>query len=167
MDHSLSSYKITGQRVHPEDASKLLSGSEIFGPLFLECRNYFRVPRTCKGMTCAFSLKHQKGIWRYGIVYRVLTDFQVMELFSWKGPLSEQKENQQDMDKKVLYPAFYFHEISKLIQEDKTSSDIEWNRHFSRLTIDMDNFYDFRFVNQVRGAMPKHWSVMKCDLTNP
>jgi len=60
---SFCSQEVDRERIKPEEANQRLFGSEVSGPLFVECRNYFRVARSNKGMICAFVLKGEPEVW--------------------------------------------------------------------------------------------------------
>ena len=40
--------------ITPAEANKKLPNSQMSGPLFVECRNYFENPNSCQGMVCAY-----------------------------------------------------------------------------------------------------------------
>ena len=161
-DKLLNCHLVQGERVPPERANELLPGSENSGPLFLECRNYFEIPKTCKGMICAYTLMSDPETWKYGIINRATAQDQFMHVYTWKGTLTNGGSRPGT---KELYPTFYFLKMADLIEiKDK---DIEWNRHFTRTSIDMDQFEDFRYINQVRGLFPQHWIDLHCNHINP
>ena len=54
------------QRISPKSSDRMLPGSNISCPLFLECRNFFNIPQQYKGMLCAYQLDYPSNNFKLG-----------------------------------------------------------------------------------------------------
>ena len=154
-DCSLRTFKVKDKRVTPHDSDSLLPGSLYSGPLFLECRNYFELPKLFKGMMCAFVTPAIKEKWFLGYVNQIKVNTQEMQLFVWRGPMVY-KPSLNSVADKVIYPSYFFKSRDQLCSISSSGTP-DWFNHFYATTVNMKYFSNFRFINQVWGIMPKSW----------
>ena len=134
-----------------EDLPQLVNS----GPLFLESRNFFTIPKQSKGALVAFKrLSKGKSIWKLGIVNQIIGKSQICEIFVWNGPIVNHSIS--DLCASCIYPEFYFWDLDDINSHVKFEGQVyrKWQLHFTLLTIDMDKFIDFWFLNQVDGLLP-------------
>ena len=93
---SLSPFQVIDDRISPDEVDTKIPNSCQSGPLFLECCNFFSIPNSCSGMSCAFILPKTFGRWQFGFVNCIIPASQVMEIFVWVGSLLNVKD--------TLYP---------------------------------------------------------------
>ena len=68
-NHTLNAHEVLSDRIRPDQASNKLVGSSISGPLFCECRNYFKLPKSGKGgLLCAYTIPTHPMEWKLGIM---------------------------------------------------------------------------------------------------
>ena len=132
-------HDVISQRIFPNSASIQLNSSNISGPLFCECRNYFKIPKGGKGLLCAFKTIDQPKLWHLGILNKILPDYQVMQMLQWKGPISQISQSNNNQ---VIYPSFYFQSRNQLCTNNDKGVPV-WTDHLLPQTIDMDNFHNF------------------------
>ena len=122
----------------------------------MESRNFFSIPKQSKGTLVAFQRRSEgNSNWKLGIVNRIHPITQICELFVWNGPIIHHNIN--DTNQNCLYPQFYFLKRGELNSTVVFEGQVymKWQFHFTLLTIDMDQFRDFRFLNQVGGIYPE------------
>src|SRR5687767_1830028 len=105
-DNTLHAHQVHGARILPVTRHEQLDGFTDSGPLWLECQNYFDIPRTAKGAVCCFLEKDSPSVWQLGIVHRVI-DTDYMEVYVWKDRYHKLND-QQVPNHFCLYPGFFF-----------------------------------------------------------
>jgi hypothetical protein len=70
-DNSLLVHCISKDRICPEEANEKLTGSKSSGLIYLEFCNYFHIPKTNKGLFCAFECLETNGVWKLAFVHSV------------------------------------------------------------------------------------------------
>ena len=114
------------------------------GPLFLESRNFFSIPKQSKGTLVAFQRQSEgKSKWKLGIVNCIYSVSQICEIFVWNGPTIHHTNSDQNQDS--LYPQFYFWQRGELNSPVIFEGQVymKWQFHFTLLTIDINQFCDF------------------------
>ena len=151
-DKTLDCITVTDVRVGPEDRLVQLPASQMSGPLFTVCQNYFNKPPQMKGAAIAFKTNKKNKYWKFGIIHRQLNDGDFSEILVWNGPSLKLLNNK-------MYPAFYVMDQAFLELKSKVSNlpkfEFIWQFHFTCLTIGLGKITDLRYLNQVDGILPK------------
>ena len=106
---TLIPHVVKNRQIAPELKDLLLPSLKDSGPLFLESRNFFGRPKQEKGSIFAFQ-RLQKGKiatseWKLGLISKVWSDKQFMDVFVWNGPTIQVHDPYSK--KKRLYPLFF------------------------------------------------------------
>ena len=153
-DKTLCCHKVTNTRIKPNERSEKLGKAGRYGALFAECRNFFKIPSQTKGVAIAFRRREYPDEWKFGYIYQMMEDTELMEILVWNGPMSAI----QEIDRKVLYPSFYVMNGEFLLSSSHNpvgNFKHIWQFHFTLLMCTMSKMEEFYYLNQVDGKRPE------------
>lgn len=144
--------EVEGDRVSPQEISEKIPGCALSGPIFIESRNQSDKNKKYQSLVIAFQRKSLPNIWKLGFIHSVDDISQTMNILVWNGPTTT-------IDAK-LYPSFFFNsyeELTSSIAFEGTTKFL-WEFHFTKLSLNMDRFVEFHYLNQVNGRLPRIWT---------
>ena len=141
-DNRLVAYKVIGDQISPHEAYYKIQDRALTSPLFTECQNYSELPKTGKGLLCAFTIPYSPSTWQFGILNSILSEFQVVHIFVWSGDICYHGNHNNNNNKELIYLSFFFESWVQFCDLNCDGKP-RWTNHFIQKSFDMDDFQDF------------------------